>query len=221
MALEVSTQDCTTVSDEELAEMLELVAETKNPFGESLLKQQTEDWVLCTTAREDEKLRGFAFFTLERIGGTPAVLIGLLGIAPSSRRSSYLRGLMGELYHRALMAFPDEDVLLGAQFNQPSALETYKELTDLIPRPGYKTNGEERAWGSRVAKRFGLGISRYRDRKFFVTGKQQQPPVIGYESLEETDPALVEMFEPIDFDNGDTLVIHGWVSPERLIKLGS
>lgn len=157
MALEVTTQDCTAVTDTELEEMADLVAEGPNPFSVGLLSKQTELWVLCTTARENDKLRGYAFSTLERIGGTPAVLVGLGAVVPNNRRGSVLRGLMSELFHRALMAFPDEDVLFGAQFNDPSAFDAYKELADLIPRPDYKPNGEERAWGRRIAKRFQIG----------------------------------------------------------------
>jgi len=222
MALEVTTQDCTAVTDAELEEMADLCAEGPNPFTVGLLSKQTELWVLSTTAREGGKLRGYTFSTLERIGGTPAVLIGLGSVAENGRRSSTLRGLMSELYHRALMAFPDEDVLFGAQFNDPSGFDAYKELTDLIPRPDYKPNGEERAWGRRLAKRFQIGNSRYDDRGFRVTGDGSQSSVLDYTSVtpEKLDADVVALFADLDASAGDTLITHGWVSPERLLKLG-
>ena len=40
MALEVTTQDCTAVSDAELEEMADLCAEGPNPFSVGLLSQQ-------------------------------------------------------------------------------------------------------------------------------------------------------------------------------------
>ena len=43
---------------------------------------------------------------------------------------------MGEAYHRALMAFPDEDVVVGSRFVTADALEAFKQLDELIPRPG-------------------------------------------------------------------------------------
>lgn len=223
MALEVTTQDCTAVSDAELEEMADLCAEGPNPFSVGLLSKQTELWVLCTTVRENGKLRGYVFSTLERIGGTPAVIIGLGGVVANNRRSTVLRGLMSELYHRALMAFPDEDVLVGAEFNDPSGFDSYKELTDLVPRPHYKPNGEERAWGRRLAKRFGHGASRYDDRAFKVSGDGSQASVVDYTTTnpEKLDADVVELFAGHDPAAGDSLVAHGWVTPERLVKLGS
>jgi len=223
MALEVETQDCSAVTDAELDEMANLCFEGPNPFSVGLLSKQTELWVLCTTARENGKLRGYAFTTLERVGGTPAVIIGLGSVVANNRRSTVLRALMNELFHRALMAFPDEDVLFGAQFNDASGFDAYKELADHIPRPDYRPNGEERAWGRRLAKRFGIGASRYDDRSFQITGDGAQSSVLDYASLtpEKIDPAVAAMFDDHDAKKGDTLVCHGWVSPERLAKLGS
>jgi len=223
MALEVTTQDCTAVTDAELEEMADLCAEGPNPFSIGLLSKQTELWVLCTTARENGKLRGYAFSTLERVGGTPSVLIGLASVVANNRRSTVLNALMNELFHRALMAFPDEDVLFGAQFNDPSGFDAYKQLADHIPRPDYKPNGEERAWGRRLAKRFSIGNSRYDDRAFKVRGDDSQSSVLDYTSAtpEKLKADIVALFDDIDASKGDTLVCHGWVAPDRLAKLGS
>ena len=223
MALEVETQDCTAISDAELEEMADLCAEGPNPFSIGLLSKQTELWVLCTTARENGKLRGYAFSTLERVGGTPAVLVGLGSVVANGRRSTVLNALMNELYHRALMAFPDEDVLFGAQFNDPSCFDAYKQLADHIPRPDYRPNGEERAWGRRLAKRFSIGASRYDDRSFRVDGNGDQGSVLDYTSVtpEKIPNDIAALFDGIDVRNGDTLVCHGWVAPEKLAKLGS
>ena len=223
MALEVDTQDCTAITDAELEEMADLCAEGPNPFSIGLLSKQTELWVLCTTARENGKLRGYTFSTLERVGGTPAVLVGLGSVVANGRRSTVLNALMNELYHRALMAFPDEDVLFGAQFNDASCFDAYKQLSDHIPRPDYKPNGEERAWGRRLAKRFSIGNSRYDDRSFRVTGDGNQSSVLDYTSLtpEKISADINALFEELDPKDGDTLVCHGWVAPEKLAKLGS
>lgn len=78
-----------------------------------------------------------------------------------------LKGLMGEAYHRALMAFPDEDVVVGSRFASAAGLEAFKSLTDLIPRPSHRAVGEERAWGKRLARRFGVESS-YDDQSFTV-----------------------------------------------------
>ena len=156
MAIEVETKDCTAVTDAELGEMEALVAESPHPFSVGLLSKQTEEWVLLTTARESGRLKGFVFSTLERIGGTPSVLMGMGAVVRNSKRTTVLRGLMGEMYHRALMAFPDEDVVVGTRFDDPSGFELFGSADEIVPRPDHRTSGEERAWGRRLAKRFGV-----------------------------------------------------------------
>ena len=87
---------------------------------------------------------------------------------------------MAEAYHRALMAFPDEDVVVGARFVAPDALEAFKELDDVTPTPGVRAVGEERAWGRRLAKRFDVE-SAY-DEKSFVVRSGGQEGYIDHES---------------------------------------
>jgi len=223
MALDVETQDCTAVTDAELQEMADLCSEGPNPFSVGLLSKQAELWVLCTTARENGKLRGFVFSTLERVGGTPCVLMSLGSVVANTRRSTVLNALMNELFHRALMAFPDEDVVFGAQFNDAGCFDAFKQLADVVPRPDHRPNGEERAWGRRLAKRFNVGASRYDDRAFTITGDGNQSTVLDYSSVapEKISADIVALFDGHDAANGDTLVCHGWVAPERLAKLGS
>ena len=81
------------------------------------------------------------FSTLERIGGTPCVLIGMLSVRRHSKRDTVLRGLMHEAYHRALMAFPDEDVVVGSRFVLPDALDAFEKLDQVTPTPGQPGGG--------------------------------------------------------------------------------
>ena len=152
MPIQVETRDCAALTDADLDEM----ASMGGAFDIGVLSKAKEDWVLCTTARIDDKLHGCTFSTLERIGGTPCVLIGLMSVKRTSKRDQVLKGLMGEAFHRALMAFPDEDVVIGSRFVTVDALEAFKQVDELIPRPGHRAVGEERAWGRRLAKRFGV-----------------------------------------------------------------
>ena len=154
MAIQVETKDSTALTDADLDEM----ASMGGAFGIGDLSKAKEDWVLATRARIDGKLNGYAFSTLERIGGTPCVLLGMLSVKRTAKREAVLKGLMGEAFHRALMAFPDEDVVVGARFVAPDGVDAFRPLTDIIPRAGHRAVGEERAWGRRLAKRFGVGL---------------------------------------------------------------
>ena len=84
MALEVETKDCTALSDAELAELADMCTGGPAGYEIGVLSKYREDWVLVSQAREAGKLHGFAFCTLERIGGTPCLLIGLASVKRSS-----------------------------------------------------------------------------------------------------------------------------------------
>ena len=215
MAIQVETRDCAALTDTDLDEM----ASMGGSFDIGALSKAKEDWVLSTTARENGKLLGFSFSTLERIGGTPCVLIGLMSTKRTSKRDSVLKNLMGEAYHRALMAFPDEDVVVGSRFVQAGALDAFKQLDELIPRPGHRAVGEERAWGRRLAKRYGIVPSRYDDRNFRVKGDGSIPVVFDHQSSKRERVAdHVEFFEGIDPSSGECVIGFGWAMAEELDK---
>jgi hypothetical protein len=220
MAIEVETKDCTMLGDAEIEEMADLCAVGPNPFGIGLISKQTEEWVLVTTVREGGRLRGFAFCTLERIGGTPSVIVGLASVYRTSRRDTVLRALVSEQLRRAVLAFPDEDVVIGARFNEPSGFEAFKVLSDIIPRPGHKASGEERAWGRRFVKRFGLSTMAYDERRFISPGKGTQACLFDHSSLkpEKIQPDVAAYFDGLDVANGDVLVATGWALAEDLEK---
>ncbi len=221
MAIDVETKDCTQLADAELAEMADICADSPSRFEAGFLSKQAELWVLVTLARENGKLKGFSFCTLERIGGTPCVLVGLASIKRGSKRDTVLKAIMHDQLRRAVLAFPDEDVLVGARFVDPSGYEAYKQLTDIVPRPDHKATGEERAWGRRLAKRFGIENGAYDDRTFTASGDGSFPCVLDHETLK---PASVSkdvqaLFANVKTDRGDSLIAFGWAMAEYLAKL--
>ena len=218
MAIEFETKDCTHLSDSELSEMADMGVDGPSRFEVGLLSKQAEAWVLVTLAREAGKLKGFSFCTLERIGGTPCVLIGLASVKRTAKRDAVLKALMSDQYRRAVLAFPDEDVLVGLRFVDAGGFEAFKYLEDIVPRPGHRASGEERAWGRRLAKRF--SIDSYDDRAFVATGDGAYPPCLDHETLkpESIDPDVAAFFAPLDADRGDSLIAFGWAMAEFLAK---
>ena len=128
MSLVVKTKDASALMDTDLDEL----ASMGGSFGIGAISKAKEDWVLFASARLENKLHGFMFSTLERIGGTPCVLLGMLSVKKTSKRDQILKGLMAEAYHRALMAFPDEDVVVGSRFVDSDALEAFKSLQNSL-----------------------------------------------------------------------------------------
>lgn len=221
MPFDVSTKDCAQLNDSELAEMADLCAETPSRYEIGDLSKQAEAWVLVTQVREGAHLRGFSFSTLERIGGTPAIILGLAHVRRTSKRDQVLKGIMNDNYRRALMAFPDEDVLVGTRLFDPSGFEAFKNLDDVVPRPDYRPSGEDRAWGRRLAKRFGIDTDSYDDRTFLAVGDGTFPCVLDHASLKpEAIPAdVAAFFGDHQADRGDSLVAFGWAMAEDLAKL--
>jgi hypothetical protein len=222
MPVEVDTKDCTNLSDAEITDLADLCASGPARFDIGVLSKGRDAWVLVTQARIEGKLHGFSFTTLERIGGTPCVLLGVAHVKRSSQRNTVLKGLMTELYRRALSAFPDEDVVVGAKFADAGALEAFKSLAELIPRPGHRAVGEERAWGRRLVKRFGVEGA-YDDQAFTVKGTGGVVGVFDHETSkpETVKPEVAAFCKGLKPAKGDCLIVHGWAMAENLLKLGA
>jgi hypothetical protein len=217
MVIDVETKDCTALSDTELADMADICADRPAGFDIGLLSKQRDEWVLITQGREAGKLLGFSFCTLERIGGTPCLLWGLASIRRNSKRDAVLKAVAADQFRRAVLAFPDEDVLVGTRFIDPGAFPAFTGLEDICPRPGHKATGEERAWSRRLAKRFGAE-GRIDDRSFVVTGDGSATGVFDFSATkpESVDPEVAALFEPLDHDRYDVLIAFGWGMAEDL-----
>lgn len=218
--MDVETKDCTSLSDAGLAELADMAAGGPAGFDIGLLSKQRESWVLITQVRENGKLHAFGFSTLERIGGTPAVLVGMASVRRTSKRETALRSMVTDMLRRALLAFPDEDVLVATRMIDVGAYAAYKGLEDIVPRPDHKPSGEERAWSRRLAKRFGAE-HRVDDRAFVIKGDGSPSPCLDHEAT-KPQQEFAAFFEPLDLANGDTLVSFGWAMAEELLsRVGS
>ena len=217
MAFDVETKDCTALSDAELGEMADICADGPAGFDVGLLSKQRDEWVLITQVRENDKLHGFSFCTLERIGGTPCLLWGLASVKRTSKRDSVLKAMCGDQFRRAVLAFPDEDVLVGTRFLDASGFQAFKGLEDICPRPDHRLTGEERAWSRRLAKRFGAE-GRIDDRSFVVTGDGSPCGVLDFEATkpDAIAPEVAAYFDGLDRQRHDCLIAFGWGMAEDL-----
>jgi hypothetical protein len=219
MAIDVGTKDCTALSDTELAEMADICLDGPAGFDIGLLSKQRDVWVLITRGYDAGKLVGFSFCTLERIGGTPCLLWGLASIKRGVDGEAALRAVTADQFRRAVLAFPDEDVLIGTRFIQPGAFVAFEGLEDICPRPGHKASGEERAWSRRLAKRFGAE-GRINDRSFVVEGDGNPVGVFDFSTddagASEGDATVADFFAPLDHARRDVLIAFGWGMAEDL-----
>ncbi len=216
MAITVTTKDTTALSDTELVEMADLCVDREPNFDIGFLSKQREEWVLVTQARENGKLRGYAFCTLERIGGTPSLLVGLMLVDRNAKSDQTLKALLHDQFRRALLAFPDEDVLLGTRLLAADGFRAFAGLADIVPRLGYRPTGEDRAWGRRLAKRFGSEKA-IDDKTFVMTVPQGPVGGLDYVASKGAIPeGAASFFEGLNPDQGQRLVAFGWAMAETL-----
>src|SRR5437763_4542302 len=102
MSIEVDTKDCTALSDAELADMADICTDGSAGFDVGFLSKQRDEWVLVTQAREGGRLAGFSFFTLERVVGTPSLLVGLAPVEATFQLEHGVWGQVNEQYSRVM-----------------------------------------------------------------------------------------------------------------------
>jgi hypothetical protein len=219
--MSVESRDSVSLKPVELDELGQLVYEIGLPLEDQTLDAHVELFPLVILAVEDEDLHGFLFGSLERIGGTPCILWGLGAVKRGKQARTALEGLVGELYRRAAISFPDEDVLVAGRIAHPAAYALVTVLDDVCPRPRYMPNGEERAWGRRLARRFGCD-ARYDDRTFRVTAHGASELVFDARHVKLGGKAATEIVGTLDPARGEALITYGWAMAERLADgLGS
>jgi hypothetical protein len=100
-------------------------------------------------------------------------------------------------------------------------VEAFKSLTDIIPRTGHRADGEQRAWGKRLARRFGVD-SKY-DGQTFVVASDGQSGYLDFESSkpEKISENITALFTTVNAKKGGVIIIHGWTMAESLVKLGA
>jgi hypothetical protein len=211
----VESRDSVSLKPAELDELGQLVHSVGLPLADDQLDQHVEHFPLIIVSTEDDVLSGFLFGSLERIGGTPCILWGLGAVKKSKQARVTLEELVGELYRRAAISFPDEDVLVAARIAQPAAYSLLSGLADVCPRPKYSPNGEERAWGRRLARRFGCD-ARYDDRTFRVEAHGGPELVFDTRYVKLGGKAAIDTVGTVNPCDGEALIAYGWAMAEML-----
>jgi hypothetical protein len=133
--MRVESRDSVSLKPAELDEFGQLLTSVELPLKDDALDDHVERFPLVTRTTADDELHGFLFGSLERIGGTPCILWGLGAIRRGRSARQALDQTVGELYRRAAISFPDEDVLVAGRFAHPSAYALLNQLSD-VSGPG-------------------------------------------------------------------------------------
>jgi hypothetical protein len=213
--MDVESRDSVSLKPAELDELGQLVSGLGLLLDDEQLDTHVEQFPLVAVVEFDDQIQGFLFGSLERIGGTPCILWGLGGVRRGKNARPTLDGLVAELYRRAAISFPDEDVLVAGRVAHPAAYTLFNVLDDVCPRPKYTPNGEERAWGRRLARRFGCD-ARYDDRTFRLAAHGSPELVLHASAVKAGGKVVVELVGEGDPAKGEALIAYGWAMAEAL-----
>jgi hypothetical protein len=217
--MNVESRDSVSLKPAELDEFGQMLAAAGLTLPDEELDRQVEAFPLAVVAALDGELQGAMFGSLERIGGTPAILWGLGAARKGKNAPAALKAMTGELTRRAAISFPDEDVLVAVRLAQPSCYVMLQSYANVVPRPGYTPNGEDRAWGRRLAKRYGVE-PHFDDRAFKVTVKGRRPtcqPVLDTSPIKATGGAkIASLVGALDATRGQAMIAFGWAVAEEL-----
>jgi hypothetical protein len=213
--MRVESRDSVSLKPVELDEFGQLLGAVGLPLKDDQLDEHVERFPLVTRSTADDELHGFLFGSLERIGGTPCILWGLGAIRRGRQARLVLDQIVGELYRRAAISFPDEDVLVAGRFAHPSSYALLNQLCDVCPRPKYSPTGEERAWGRRLARRFGCD-GRYDDRKFRLKANGASEAVLHTSAVKAGGKAAADLVGTVRPHKGEAVIGFGWATAEAL-----
>jgi len=211
----VESRDSVSLKPAELDELSQLLTEVGLPLADLQIDQHVEQFPLVAVFNDDDEVHGFLFGSLERIGGTPCILWGLGAVKKGRAARATLESVVGELYRRAAISFPDEDVLVAGRIAHPAPYSLLGVLSDVCPRPKYTPNGEERAWGRRLARRFGCD-ARYDDRSFRVKANGASEPVLDARFVKLGGKAAIDLVGRVNPAKGEAMIAYGWAMAEHL-----
>jgi hypothetical protein len=217
--MNVESRDSVSLKPAELDEFGLLLAVNGFSISDEELDRQVESFPLIVVATLDGDVQGMMLGSLERIGGTPAILWGMGATRKGKLSPTTLKAMTGELTRRAAISFPDEDVLVAVRLAHASCYVLLQSYANVVPRPAYTPNGEDRAWGRRLAKRYGVE-PHFDDRAFKVAVKGRKPPCL---PVLDTSPVkasggakIAGLVGTLDATRGQAMIAFGWAVAEEL-----
>ncbi len=104
---------------------------------------------------------------------------------------------------------------MAGRVAHPAAYSLLGVLTDVCPRPKYTPNGEERAWGRRLARRFGCD-ARYDDRTFRLAPHDVPEFILDARAVKGGGKVVTELIGTVDPAHGEAVIAYGWAMAEAL-----
>lgn len=212
--MDVESRDSVSLKPAELDEFAQLLIGVGLDLGDAL-DHQIESFPLVVLGSTDGELAGFLFGSLERVGGTPCILWGLGASRRGRKAGATVKAMTGELYRRAAISFPDEDVLVAARLAHGSAYSLLAVLSDVVPRQSYTPTGEERAWGRRLARRFGCD-ERYDEHALSIGRAGRSEPIFDCSTVRAGSRAAAALVGERDPSVGEAMIAPGWAGADAL-----
>jgi hypothetical protein len=154
---------------------------------------------------------------LPRLPQTIVAMAGICCVDAAFRRRGLFGGLEGTAMGGAGIR-PDGRYLSTGRMAHPASMRTMARNATVVPKPGVPITKWQRAVGRAIADAY--GVARFDDGTFVVHGSGAP---IGYPVMElEVEPEEWAVFEPVNRDEGDSLLglcwhpdaPEGWLDPD-------
>ena len=213
--MQIESRDSVSLKPAELDELGQLLASVGLSGMNHELEAHVEHFPLVVMATEDAGNYGFLFGSLEA-SAEPRASSGARrcagDVTPVPRSG---RAWSGELLPSGRDSFPDEDVLVAGRIGHPAAYSLLGGLADVVPRPDYSPTGEERAWGRRLARRYGCE-GRYDDRAFRLAPTGSPEAVLDASTVKGGGKAATAVVGAVDVTRGEAVIAFGWATADAL-----
>ena len=214
--MDVESRDSVSLKPAELDELGQLASGVGLPLQDEQLDRHVEQFPLVAIAVDEGELHGFLFGSLERIGGTPCILWGLGVIRRGRQARPSLDGLVAELYRRAAISFPDEDVLVAGRVAHPAAYSLLGRAHRRVPAPevhARTARSGRGADGSPAGSAATPATTTARSASRRTTAPEL---VLDARTVKAGGKVAAELIGEVDPARGEAVIAYGWAMAEAL-----
>ena len=216
-SMDVESRDSVSLKPAELDELGQLVSGVGLPLHDEQLDRHVEQFPLVAVAADDGEIAGLPVRLARAHRRHARASCGASARCAGARQARpSLDGLVAELYRRAAISFPDEDVLVAGRIAHPAAYTLLGVLDDVCParstRPTARSGpgagaspGASAATPATTTARFRLQRPR-RARAGARRPRRSRPAA----------RSSVELVGEVDPASGEAMIAYGWAMAEAL-----
>ena len=215
--MDVESRDSVSLKPAELDELGQLVSGVGLPLQDEQLDGHVEQFPLVAIAAIDGRAPGVP---VRVAGAHRRHAVHPVGPRRACRGAATpgpaLDGLVAELYRRAAISFPDEDVLVAGRIAHPAAYTLFARARRRLPRP--EVHAQRRGAGLGPTARPPLRLRRpLRRPRVPARAPTARPSWCSTPAaVKAGGKVAAELVGEVDPANGEAMIAYGWAMAEAL-----